>query len=174
MPSSTSSTDLLQIGRVRGIHGLNGLVKVALDWEQSSALLDLETVVAELPEGGRERLVLERVQWAFKAYLVKFQGVDDRDAARALAGARLLVPKDRLALAPGEILLVDLVGFEVVLPDGVVGTVVDVKVNPSVDSVIIQLRDATQVEQALAPSFVERLDLEARKLHLFGRDGFID
>lgn len=175
MHSSISSTDLLPIGRIRGVHGLTGLVKVELYWAQSSALLNAGSVVIELAEGQRRRLVLQRVEPTPRTFLVKFQDVDDRDAAKALAGARLLVDRGMLSpLAPGEIFLIDLIGFEVVAPDGPVGRVTEVMMNPSVDSLIIELLDGRCVEQALAPTWVERLDTHARRVHLFGRAGWID
>jgi 16S rRNA processing protein RimM len=53
-------------------------------------------------------------------FVVRFDGVDDRNGAEALVGHGLLVAADdRPALAPGEFHLLDLVGLEVrLLPDG--------------------------------------------------------
>jgi len=173
--SSTSSTERLEIARIRGVQGLLGLVRVELYWGQSAALRERRVLTAELPNGTHRELAVQRVERASKGLLVKFEGIDDRDAAKALGGARLLVKRDELPpLAPGEAYLVDLIGFEVIAPDGVVGVVTDVSVNPSVDSVVIELVDGKRVEQALAPTFVERIDGSARRLYLSSRDGLIE
>lgn len=132
-------------------------------------------VVLQLGDGQRRELALVRVERGPKSLLVKFENVDDRDAAIALVGARLFV--DRRALPPlpeGETYLVDLIGFRVIAPDGEVGRVVDVLVNPSIDSVIIELPNGKRAEQALAPTFVERTDVDARCLYLTTREGLIE
>lgn len=166
MPSSISSTELIEVGRVRGVHGLAGLVKVELHWGKSSALQSVKRAVLELASGERKELAVLRATPG-KAWLVHFEGISDRDQALTLQGARLFV--ERAPLEPGEVYLVDLVGAEVVAPDGVVGRVVEVRVNPSVDSLIVEAPDGRRFEQPLAPSFVERLD--TTRVILRNRDG---
>jgi 16S rRNA processing protein RimM len=172
VPSSTSSTELIEVARVRGAHGLAGLVKVELHWGQSTAISSAERAVLELASGERRELAIERATGAAKSLLVKFEGVEDRDAAAALAGARVLVA--RAPLAEGEMYLVDLVGAEVIAPDGPVGRVVEVRVNPSVDSLLIESADGRRLEQPLAPSFIARLDAGARRVYLANRDGLFE
>lgn len=61
-------------------------------------------------------------------FVIRLEGVNDRDSAEALVGHELLVPADdRPVLAEGEFHLLDLVGLEVrLLDDGrVLGTVTD-------------------------------------------------
>jgi 16S rRNA processing protein RimM len=172
--SSTSSTELLEIARIRGVHGLTGLVRVELYWAPSPALLEARQVLAEFPAGERRTLRVQRVDRAPKGVLVKFEGVDDREAAKALGGARLLVERQALPpLEPGDVYLIDLIGYEVLAPDGPIGRVAEVMVNPSVDSVVIELLDGKRAEQALAPPFFDRIDALARRVYLSSRDGLI-
>ena len=101
--------------------------------------------------------------------------MNDRDAAQALTGARVLVPRSELPpLAEGEAYLVDLVGAEVVAPDGVIGEVVDIAVHPSVDTLVIRRPDGKLVELALLPAFVAKLDAAGRRVELTSRDGLIE
>jgi 16S rRNA processing protein RimM len=60
-------------------------------------------------------------------FVIRLEGIHNRNAAEALVGQELLVPAtDRPKLAPGEIHLLDLVGLEVRLGDGsAIGTVKD-------------------------------------------------
>ena len=60
-------------------------------------------------------------------FVIRLEGIHNRNAAEALVGQELLVPAtDRPKLAPGEIHLLDLVGLEVRLADGsAIGTVKD-------------------------------------------------
>lgn len=157
------------------MHGLTGLVKVDLYWGESSALAQADAVVVVSADGQERRLELERAVRGAKNVLVKFRGVDDRDAATALVGGRVFVDRSVLGpLAPGEAYLVDLVGAEVVAPDGPVGRIVEVFVNPSVDSVMIEGPAGQKYELPLVPTFVEKLDMAERRVYLSNRDGLIE
>lgn len=129
----------------------------------------------ELPSGERRTLGVESLRPAGKGLLVKLAGIDDRNAADALRGARVLVERSELpALDEGEAYLVDLVGAQVVAPDGVVGEVVRVETHPTVDTLVIRRPDGSLVEQALAPAFIARLDVPNRTVELANRDGLIE
>lgn len=169
------SAEELEVGRVGRAHGVRGVVRVELHQASSDALDDRESLVVELPKGERKSLGIVSASRAGRAWLVKFASVNDRDAAQALTGARVLVPRSELPpLAEGEAYLVDLVGAEVVAPDGVIGEVVDVAVHPSVDTLVIRRPDGKLVELALLPAFVSKLDPEARRVELVSRDGLIE
>ena len=71
--------------------------------------------------------------------LVKLEGVNDRDGARLLQGAEIMAPRRALGTpAPGEHLIDDLVGMEVVDGETRIGRVVDVVVLPSVEALEVQ------------------------------------
>lgn len=128
-----------------------------------------------LPSGQEREFEVESVAPAGKALLVKLVGIDDRDAALALRGARVLVERSQLpALGEGEAYLVDLVGSEVIAPDGPVGEVIGIEVYPSADSLVIRRPDGKLVQQAVLPAFIARLDPAARRVELLSRDGLIE
>lgn len=156
-------------------HGLQGMLNVQLHWEGSSSLFEVGSIELELESGERRTFEIESRQRTGKGLLVKFKGIDDRTAADALRGARLFVPREALPpLEDGEAYLVDLVGATVHAPDGLVGQVTRVQVNPSVDSLIIACPDGREVELALMPAFVARIDAGAKRIELHNRDGFIE
>ncbi|MGC4094684.1 MAG: ribosome maturation factor RimM [Polyangiaceae bacterium] len=169
------SSDKLEVGRVGRAHGVRGQVRVELHHPSSVALDGKKSLEIELPSGGARTLDLVSAARAGKAWLVKFAGVNDRDAAQALTGSRVLVARaDLPPLEDGEAYLVDLLGAEVVAPDGVVGKVIEVAVHPSVDTLVIETPDGKHVELAMLPAFVARLDVAARRIELANRDGLIE
>lgn len=164
----------LDVARVARPHGLRGAFRVELHWAGSSSLSDLQRLSLLLPSGEQREFEIESIAPAGKSFLVKLVGVDDRDAALALRGSRILVERAALpALEEGEAYLVDLVGCEVVAPDGPVGEVIGIEVYPSVDSLVIRCADGKVVQQALLPAFIARLDGAARRVELVNRDGLI-
>jgi 16S rRNA processing protein RimM len=119
---------LVALGSVGAPHGLNGELRVKLHNPSSDFLEGCRQIWLRLDgdEHGTRRALVRSCRRSGAEYvLLGLDGVDDRDAAAALRGAELCVPRDALpALAPGEYYLIDLVGMRVVLADGSeVGTV---------------------------------------------------
>jgi 16S rRNA processing protein RimM len=91
--------------------------------------------------------------------LLKVEGVDDRDAARALAGLEIGVPREELGpLAPGEYLVEELIGAEVVDGDRWVGRVRDVVVLPSVEALEVEREGRETLLVPLVRDAIRSLD----------------
>jgi 16S rRNA processing protein RimM len=165
---------IVEIGRVLKPHGLAGEVKVRLHWAGSNVLRSARRLLLRR-EGEPDRTVeVECVRGSSHGPLLKLEGVDDRDRADALRGALLCLPREALpALEPGEYYLVDLIGAEVVGPDGHIGEVVEVRVHPSVDCAVIRLADGRLAEQPLSAPWVEEVEVEAGRITLASSDGLI-
>jgi 16S rRNA processing protein RimM len=113
---------------------------------------------------------LESVSTAGKALLVKLVGVDSREQADALRGAAIEVPRE--APADQETpYLVDLVGAEVETPDGPLGRVVDIVVNPTTDCVIVERPGGERVEVVLRSEYIAAID--ARRIVLASSDAIL-
>jgi 16S rRNA processing protein RimM len=130
---------LLEIGRIARPHGLRGEVVVGLVTSVEDRLAAGTTLECQ----GRE-LVVERSQAVpgklgprGGQWLVRFAGVETRDAAEALAGAALRA--EPLAGASSEGLWVhELIGSEVVdLAGAGHGTVTSVEANPASDLLVL-------------------------------------
>ena len=165
---------LVEIGAVTRPHGVRGEVRIRLHWAESDALAHARELT--LFRVGRPLGVFEvaSVRNAAQAAIVRLEGVDDRDAADRLRGATVHVARDALPpLEPGEYYLSDLVGASVIAPDGPVGEVVEVRVHPSVDTIVVRAPDGKLLEQALAEPWIERVDAEKKVVELSTRDGLI-
>jgi 16S rRNA processing protein RimM len=171
--SGQSEPEALEIGRVSKAHGILGELRIVPHWEGSDALLHAEQIW--LAQNGRTVAYrVERARAVPRAYLVKLQGVDDRNAAEALHGASVSVPRSVLPpLEPGEYYLADLVGAKLTGPEGVVGEVISVVSHPTVDVVLVRLPDGKTVEQALSPPWLSHVDVGAREIVLHSIDGLM-
>jgi 16S rRNA processing protein RimM len=167
-------TETVEIGRIAKAHGLLGEVGVKLHWSDSEVLFEVDEVRVE-HDGAARTLRVESVRPTPKGLLLKLEGIDDRNAAEALRGARVSVPRSALGeLQAGEYYLSDLIGCRVVAPAGEVGVVVEVRVHPSVDSAIIADPSGKLREQPLVDAWVEEVDLDARVLRLSSTDGLVE
>ena len=111
------------VGRVVGVHGVRGGVKVESFTEPRGRIFDYQPwIVRQL---GAERVARGRPLVRDQRIAAMIDGVEDRDAAAALLGAEICVRRAQLpAPAPGEYYWADLEGLAVVNLDGVpLGTV---------------------------------------------------
>lgn len=121
----------LEVGRVGRAHGLRGEVAVALSSDREERLAPGATL---LVDGGA--LVVASSRRHQDRWLVRFEGVDDRDAAEALRGT--VLSAEPLAAAEGELWVHELIGCEVRDSTGaVLGTVEAVEANPASDLLVL-------------------------------------
>jgi 16S rRNA processing protein RimM len=108
------------LGRVIGAFGVRGELKLLSFTDPADTILRYQPW--QLRQDGVEREVVGASgRMSAKGLTVRLHGVDDRDAAQALAGAEVWVPRSRLPAAkPGEHYWVDLEGLEVVNREGIV------------------------------------------------------
>jgi 16S rRNA processing protein RimM len=167
--------DAIRMGRVVRAHGISGEIEVRPDWAESRGLLEAREVVLESESGALERHVVRARRRTPKGVLLALEGIVDRDQAEARRGYAVRVPREALpGLAEGEYYLCDLVGARVTSPEGVVGTVVEVQMYPSVDAVVIEAEDGARFEQPLLDQWLARVDVAAREIALASRDGLLE
>lgn len=126
---SAAAERLVVLGRIVGIFGLRGELKVESYTDPREGICGYTPWL--LRQGGAtddqlvERVV-EEGRGHGKGVVVRLQGVTDIDLARALIGAEVLVPRSALPeTAEGEHYWDDLEGMKVVTVDGVELGVVD-------------------------------------------------
>ncbi|WP_204137980.1 ribosome maturation factor RimM [Halomicronema sp. CCY15110] len=130
--NETLSDNWTEIGRIVAPQGLNGEMRVYPDTDFPERFLepgDRWLLKPGHTEPEIVKLVSGRVLAGKGLYVIKLQGVNHRDQVEALREARLLiVTGDRLALAPGEFHVADLVGLTIRLQSTgeEIGTVVDI------------------------------------------------
>ncbi|MBS1124391.1 MAG: rRNA processing protein RimM [Deltaproteobacteria bacterium] len=113
----------LEIGGVARAHGIRGEVAIVTHDPDSVALETIKTIYI----AGVEYHILE-ARSADKGWLVRLEGIPTRTEAEGLRGKPVEVDRAALGLVEGEVLLDDLVGCKVVLPDGSPwGTIVEIE-----------------------------------------------
>ncbi len=164
--------DWLEVGVVTRPHGVRGELRVRPHWAESESLDAVEELALVDAKGAWRRCRVRARRPVPGAMLLSLGGVESRDDAERLRGARVLVPRASLpALERGEMYLTELVGARVEDAEGVIGEVVEVRCHPSVDSVVIRDAEGRLLEQALAAPWLESVDAARRVVRLCSRDG---
>ena len=140
------------LAAVVGAHGLSGELRLKLFAESAESLGRHRTLWA----GGRA-LTLEVVRANPKGAVARFAEVRDRDAAEALRGAELAVPRDALPpLEEGEYYHADLIGLTCRLPDGTpAGRVVAVENFGAGDLIEVERIDGKRVLLPFKPGVAD-------------------
>lgn len=174
MSNSELSQTHLQIGVITRPHGVRGELKVRLHNEESDALLAVTTLLVKPQRGAPLSLAVEGVRGSSKGPIITLAGVVGRDAADALRGAELWVERASLEpLEEGEYYLVDLIGCQVVFAEQVIAQVTDVRPDPSVDTMLLRMKDGRSAEMPIVEAWVGQVDIAQKKIHLSSEDGII-
>ena len=108
------------LGRVTGPFGVKGWLKVESFTDPPAQILDFPRWRAEASGRAARELGPAESRPHGKVFVVRFEGIDDRDAAVALGKPELWVEREELpTLEPGQHYRADLVGLEVVNQEGV-------------------------------------------------------
>lgn len=155
--SSSTSTDIV-VGVVRAPHGVRGEVRVEPLSDRSAERLRAGSALL----CGDTTLVIATIRGTDADPIVRFEGVDGRDAALRLRGLELRIPREA-ALRPGEHLWGDLIGMEVVTPDGVrLGEVGEVLRAGGADVLVVH--GEREILLPTLESVIKRIDLAARRI----------
>jgi 16S rRNA processing protein RimM len=164
---TSSTTDLLKVGRVTKAHGLRGEVVVQL-WTDQTQRVDPGS---QLSSSHGLLTVVWSTPFGADRYIVQFEDVLDRDTAESLRGVELeAAPLEDADL--GDVLWVhELVGAtvrDVTAEDVVLGVVASVEANPASDLMVLE-------SGALIPvRFVTAHDAAARTVDVDIPEGLLD
>lgn len=158
------------MGRIAAPFGVKGWVKVQLFCEDPASLLDLDAWRVGRAEKQRDYPV-EAAQDHGGGLVAKFAGIDERDAAFALRGLEISIPRSELpAPAEGEYFWSDLIGLAVVNKEGVVLGKIDSLMETGAHDVMV-VKGAREHLIPFVAQFVGEVDLAGGKLEVdWGED----
>lgn len=120
-----ATDDFLIVGRVSGLYGVRGWVKIFSHTEPRENILSYRTWY--LRRGNEwQPVALVEGRSHGKGVVARLSGCDDRDVAAGLIGSDIAILREQLQqAAPGEYYWTDLIGLQVSTVDGVELGVVD-------------------------------------------------
>ena len=122
--------DALEVGRILDAWGVKGWVKVLPHSTEPEALFSAKSWFLQVPDArfrpgftafsGTVSLNVDETKTHSGSVVAKFAGVDDRNAAEALRGVRIFLPRSSFpAASADEYYWTDLIGLNVVNREGV-------------------------------------------------------
>jgi 16S rRNA processing protein RimM len=143
------------------VFGVKGWVKVVSYTEPRDNIVEFR--VWTLRQRGTERTIeVEDGRGHGGGVVAKLHGRDDRDRARELVGAEILVERDALpACAAGEYYWTDLEGLEVRTPGGDVLGVVDYLVATGANDVLVLAGASPRMIPFVLGEVIRSVDLDS-------------
>jgi 16S rRNA processing protein RimM len=154
------------LGRVLGAFGVRGELKIQSFTDPENALLRYQPWI--LSQAGSEReFDGAKGRVTAKGVIATFPGIEDRDAAQALAGTEIWAPRSRLPKAkPGEYYWVDLEGLEVFNREGTALGRVSHLFDTGSNQVMVLSGERERLIPFIEGDFVLGVDLDARRIEV--------
>lgn len=167
MAMTGDSDAYITVGRISGVYGVKGWVKVYSHTRPRENILRYSTWHLEQADDWQVQ-VLESGRSHGKAIVAKLKGCDDRDAAAALMGATIAVRREQLPqAAPGEYYWADLQGLDVVNLDGIeLGRVSHLLETGANDVLVVKQGKIERLIPFVMGDFVTDIDLDAGRMQV--------
>ena len=162
--------DMVRVGRITGVHGIRGELRVLPLDGDPDFLAGFQTFFLD---GQAIAVAARRVHKGLA--LLKLEGVDDRTAAEALRGKDLLVRRADAHLPEGEFFDDELLGLDVY--DGETGRCVGelVKVERYPASKVYTVRGVREfLVPAVKDAFILGVDLENNRMDIRVWEGLVE
>jgi 16S rRNA processing protein RimM len=165
--------DFVLIGRLRRAHGVRGEIGAEQFSDVPDRFLKLEYVLVKRGVEIAE-LTVESVRPKGRHFLLKLEGIDDREAARDLTGADIGVRKKDIHPVPEDTYYqFDLVGCIVAGESGEeIGRVEDVLKMPANDVLVVRAGER-EVLIPVVKAVIRHVDPEARRIVITEMEGLI-
>ena len=169
-----ASQTLLVLGRVLGAWGLRGAVKVRFFIDSPMLLSPGRSVILRGPRDVSEVLIKE-IRPLRQHVVATFQGIDNREAAEAVRGYEVCIPR---ALAPtlpeATYYHDDILGLKVETEGGEeLGEIVDIWPSEAHDLYVVR-RDAGEWLLPAVRAFILQVDLARRVMVVRPIEGLVD
>ncbi|MGE0100511.1 MAG: ribosome maturation factor RimM [Hydrogenophaga sp.] len=181
--ASSLPDDAIELGRIQDAWGIKGWVRILLHSADTEALLASSRWFLQPPEARFARgfsafsgcvgVDVAEVKTHADGLVAQLEGVNDRNAAEALKGVRIYLPRSAFPATPeGEYYWVDLIGLSVVNREGVhLGVVRDLMPTGPNSVLVLEYPDLVdgvqQTAERMIPfvaAYVDHVDKAERKI----------
>ena len=153
---------MIAVGRLHGAFGVRGEVKLESHTDPLRAIARYQPWTLRDARGNESLCEGAKVREGGKGLIATLPGIADRDAADALRGVEVLVPRSALPPpAPGEYYWVDLEGLRVVNAEGVDFGTVSHLFSTGANDVLVARGERERMIPFLEPDYIVSVDFDA-------------
>ncbi|MGI9304680.1 MAG: ribosome maturation factor RimM [Gammaproteobacteria bacterium] len=165
-PDNGPASREVTVGRIEGVFGVRGWVKVVSFTEPRTNILDYDPWYVQLGERRSVRRLIDGRQRG-KKIVARLEGIDDRDAAAGLLGAQVQVDVAQFAdLEEGEYYWAQLIGLRVVNRHGVELGVVEDLMETGANDVLVLGGEQERLIPFVSGRVIESVDIDAGVIYV--------
>jgi 16S rRNA processing protein RimM len=184
LKSSSLPDDAIEVGRILDAWGVKGWLKILPHSSDPEALFAAKSWFLQAPDAkfrpgfnafkGTVSIAVDEAKVHSDSVVAKIEGLDDRNAAEALRGARIFLPRSSFpAASKDEYYWVDLIGLDVVNREGIaLGCVRDLMTTGPHSVLCVEYTDtaedgASTAAERMIPfvsAYVDTVDIAARRI----------
>lgn len=158
----TSSERMITVGRLHGAFGVRGEVKLESFTDPHRAIAKYQPWTLRDARGNARVCEGVRVREGGKGLIATMAGIEDKDAADALRGTDVLVPRSALPPpAPGEYYWVDLEGLRVANLEGADFGTVSHLFSTGANDVLVAQGERERMIPFKTPDYIVSVDFDA-------------
>ncbi|PJJ98826.1 ribosome maturation factor RimM [Lysobacteraceae bacterium NML75-0749] len=162
MSAASNTSKRILIGKIMGAFGVRGEVKILSHTAPETALLRYQPWTLRDARGREWQVTGAKGRAGSKGVVASLPDIQDRDAAEALRGVEIHVPRSALpAPKPGEYYWVDLQGLRVETVEGVPLGHIDHVFSTGANDVICVRGERERLIPFIQPDVVRQVDFEA-------------
>lgn len=159
------SDHFLVVGRVSGVFGVRGWVKIYSETQPRANILNYSPWFLRQADGRWQPLRLLEGRPQGKGIVARLEGCEERDHAFALVGQQVAIAREQLSeLAPGEYYWADLIDLEVVTTEGTVLGRVDHLMETGANDVLVVKGDRERLIPFVPEQVVTVVDIPGGRL----------
>ena len=161
----------IAVGKVIGVHGLNGATRVNSYAESISVFEPNCSIFLKSVEGRKETYNIKWVKPHSRGILMGLKEITNRDQAKELVGCEIMIERTRLPeLEDGEFYWCDIIGLSVYSTKGdYLGQVASIIATGSNDVYVVQDPNSTKDNEILIPaikSVVQEINLDQQSMQV--------
>jgi 16S rRNA processing protein RimM len=161
----------IPVGKVVGVHGLNGTTRVYSYAESISVFEPNGSIFLTSADGRRDIYNIKWVKPHSRGILLGLEEITNRDQAKKLVGSEIVIERTRLPeLEDGEFYWCDLIGLSVYSSEGkYLGHVASIIATGSNDVYVVKNPDDSKDNEILIPaieSVVQEIDLKRQTIRV--------
>ena len=157
-----TTTRRILLGRIHGAFGVRGELKLESFTEPAAQVLRYQPWILRDPQGREREVDGARGRETAKGVVVRLPEVEDRDAAEAMRGSEIYVPRAALPPAkPGEYYWVDLEGLRVVNLEGADFGTVSHLFATGANDVLVAQGERERMIPFVEPDYIRSVDFDA-------------
>lgn len=162
MNAPDSRQRMITVGRLHGAFGVRGEVKLESFTDPLRSIARYQPWILRDARGIEHACEGVRVREGGKGLIATMPGIEDKDAADALRGTEVLVPRSALPPpAEGEFYWVDLEGLRVVNVEGTDFGIVSHLFSTGANDVLVAQGERERMIPFVLPDYIRSVDFEA-------------